>query len=132
MNAPSFTLRQQCPPGACTCQREQVLADPSADWRVLRLTRQEEKALLARLEAIDSLADLRHMQGKLRELLGLVLHVEAGANEVRTVRGLSIKLEDRPGLCRKVAQTIPAAVRRAMDQRPHIVYDLLNENSLFG
>lgn len=132
MNAPPFPIRQECPPGACTCRREQVLADPRADWRVLRLTRSEEKNLLARLEAIDTLEDLRHMQHKLYELLGVRLRVEAGPNEVRTVRGLIIRLEDQPGLCRKVAQSVPAAIRRALDNRPQIVYDLLNENSLFN
>ncbi len=41
MNAP-FPIRTECPPGACTCRREELLADPNADIRVLRLTREEE------------------------------------------------------------------------------------------
>lgn len=132
MNSVSFPLRQPCPPGACTCEREQVLSDPNADWRALRLTRDEEKKLLLRLEAITSLADLRHMQAKLQDLLGIQLHVLPGRNEVRTVRGLRIEVVEQAGLCRKIRQSIPAAVRRALDQRPEIVFALLDEQGLFG
>lgn len=132
MTTPPFPIRQACPPGACTCQREQVLSDPQADWRPLRLTREEEKRLLSRLEALQSLADLRHLQAKLQSLLGLELRVLPGPREIRTVRGLRIELVDQPGLCRKLRQSVPAAVRRALEQHPQIVYELLDEQGLFG
>lgn len=45
-----MTLRQPCPPGACVCNREQLLEAPGADLRILQLTRQQEKILLERLE----------------------------------------------------------------------------------
>ncbi|MGH8356550.1 MAG: hypothetical protein ACRESF_03575, partial [Pseudomonas sp.] len=38
-----MTIRQPCPPGACDCNREQLLDLPGADARILHLTRQEEK-----------------------------------------------------------------------------------------
>ena len=44
-----MTIRQPCPPGACDCDREQLLQTPGADARILTLTRQEEKKLIARL-----------------------------------------------------------------------------------
>ncbi|EJR9166392.1 hypothetical protein N0974_004639 [Salmonella enterica] len=40
-----MTLRQPCPPGACVCNREQLLEAPGADLRILQLTRQQEKIL---------------------------------------------------------------------------------------
>ena len=39
-------IRNPCPPGACQCDRERLLADPASDKRVLALTREEEKRLL--------------------------------------------------------------------------------------
>jgi hypothetical protein len=49
-----YPIRTECPPGACVCNREALLAAPDADLRILRLTREEEKKLLARIEAVDS------------------------------------------------------------------------------
>lgn len=123
-------MRQPCPPGACECQREVLLEQAGQDIRILQLTREEEKKLLARLESLRSLDDLRHMQQRLKDLLGLDLRVEVGAAEVRTVRGLTIELQPMPGLCRKTRQTVPAAVRRGLDANVQIVFDLLNENDL--
>ena len=57
-----MTIRQPCPPGACVCDREQLLEAPGADLRILNLTRQEEKRLLDRLEDLKSLQDLERMQ----------------------------------------------------------------------
>ena len=57
-----MTIRQPCPPGACVCEREQLLDAPGADLRILHLTRQEEKRLLDRLENLQSLPDLERMQ----------------------------------------------------------------------
>ena len=69
----SFPIRQECPPGACMCDRERLLADPAADIRILRLTKEEEKRLVARLESIASLEDLRAMQGRIQAQLGICL-----------------------------------------------------------
>lgn len=131
MDAP-FPIRQECPPGACTCKREVLLADPHADTRVLRLTQQEEKRLVARLESLTSLADLRHMAARMREQLGIVVTITPSERGVRTLRGISIRLEEQPGLCRKTKQAVPAAIRRAMDQNPEIAYALLDEQDLLG
>ena len=35
-----MTIRQPCPPGACVCDREQLIEAPGADLRILNLTRQ--------------------------------------------------------------------------------------------
>jgi hypothetical protein len=127
-----FPIRTECPPGACVCERERLLADPAADLRILKLTRDEEKKLLARIEAISSYADLRKMEQKMLELLGIALRIAPGPNEVKTVRGFSIELGELPGLCRKTKQSIPAAVRRCLDQHPEIAFAILDEFGLFG
>lgn len=123
-------LRAPCPPGVCTCDRDAVLADPSRDARPLLLNRQEEQRLLARLEAIDSLADLQRLQQRLQEQLGIYLQIAPGPGEVKSARGMLIALQSRPGLCRKLHQSIPAAIRRGLTQRPEILYALLNANDL--
>jgi hypothetical protein len=51
---------------------------------------------------------------------------------VRTVRGLQIQLEERPGLCKKIKQSIPAAIRRCLEKNPDIVYAILDEHDLLG
>jgi hypothetical protein len=51
---------------------------------------------------------------------------------VRTVRGLTIKLADCPGLCRKTRENVPAAIRRCLDKNPDIVFALLNSRDLLA
>jgi hypothetical protein len=98
--------------------------------RILRLTRHEEARLLERLENLTSLEDLEHMQRQLFQKLGIHLEITPGANEVRSMRGIRIELGELPGLCRKTRQSMPAAIRRAMEKRPEIAYSLLNANDL--
>ena len=131
MNAP-FLIRQPCPPGACACNRDQLLDTPGSDIRILRLTKEEEKKLVARLEQLSSLSDLQHMQERIHALLGITITITPGPNEVRTVRGLQIEIADQPGLCSKTRQTLPAAIRRGLERNPSIVYDLLNSHDLLG
>ena len=125
---PSLQLRSPCPPGACNCGREQ-LQDNAAD---LRLTRLEENRLLERLENIASLDDLEHMQRRIYEQLGIRLTVAPGFNEVRTMRGIVIQMDELPGLCRKTRQGIAAAIRRGLEKRPEIAYRLLDAHDLLG
>ncbi|MBO1110771.1 hypothetical protein [Bordetella petrii] len=131
MNVP-FPIRQECPPGACVCDRDRLLAEPGGDIRILRLTREEEKKLVARLENLASLDDLRRMQHLLHAQLGISLSIAPGLNEVRTVRGLHIEIADLPGLCNKTRQTLPAAIRRGLERRPEIIYALLDSYDLLG
>lgn len=131
MNFP-FPIRQECPPGACVCDRDRLLADPAADVRILKLTKEEEKRLVARLENLRSLDDLRVMQGRIQQQLGIVIVITPSDNEVRTSRGISIQVEDAPGLCRKTRTALPAAIRRGFDNTPEIMYALLNERDLLG
>lgn len=131
MNAP-FPIRQPCPPGACVCNRDALLETPGSDIRVLRLTREEEKKLIARLESLSSLSDLQHMQERMHALLGISVTITPGPNEVRTVRSLQIDIADQPGLCNKTRQTLPAAIRRGLERNPSIIYDLLNSHDLLG
>ena len=128
----TFALRTECPPGACVCQRDKLLADPGADLRVMRLTREEEKRLISRLENIRDLSDLRHMQERLSAQLGIDLSIAPGSNEVRSMRGILIQVTEKPGLCRKTRQAIPAAIRRCLELRPEIAFELLHEGDLFG
>ncbi|ADX47808.1 hypothetical protein C8246_19700 [Paracidovorax avenae] len=125
-------VRTECPPGACNCDLQAMLAAPDADRRVLRLTRDEEKRLVQRLETIESLADLRRIEGRLEEQLGIRLSISQGANEVRTLRGIAILVHEQRGLCRKTRQAIAAAIRRGMERRPEIAFALLDEGGLFG
>ncbi|OVZ60691.1 hypothetical protein CDO44_08175 [Pigmentiphaga sp. NML080357] len=131
MNAP-FPIRKECPPGACICDRERLLADPQADIRVLRLTKEEEKRLVARLENMSSFDDLKHMEMRMQAQLGIVLRITPSIYEVRTVRGISIEIEERPGLCRKTREAIPAAIRRCFEKNPEIVFALLDSHDLLG
>ncbi|MGH8383782.1 hypothetical protein [Pseudomonas sp.] len=124
MNA-SLPTRSPCPPGVCNCGRESL-----QDMRILLLTREEEKRLLERLENLQSLADLEHMQRKLYENLGIRLQISPSYNEVRTMRGFNIQIEELPGLCRKTRQNIPAAIRRALERQPEIAFRLLDAHDL--
>ncbi len=123
-------VRQPCPPGACNCERDHLLAQPAPDLRILGLTRQAEKVMLEHLENIQSLEDLQRMQRRMYEHLGIRVQVEPGFNEVRTMRGIEIRVADQPGLCRKTRQSIPAAIRRALEKRPEIAYKLLDSHDL--
>lgn len=123
-------IRHPCPPGACTCERDRLLQEASTDLRILQLTRQEEKRLLERLEQLQSLEDLQHMQRRMFELLGLRVHVAPGSNEVRSMRGIAIHIDELPGLCRKTRQAIPAAIRRGLERNPEIAFRLLDAHDL--
>jgi hypothetical protein len=143
-----FAVRNACPPGLCDCALEALLgelraeleagaASPALDGarRVLRLSPLEEKKLVARIETIASHAELARIVALLDAQLGVALHVAPGPNEVRTVRGLVVRLscgEDNRGLCRKTRQAVAAAVRRCLEQRPEIVYAILDAHDLFG
>lgn len=127
----SLPIRSPCPPGACTCDREQLLQLPGTAARILLLTRQEEKRLLERLENIQSLDDLEHMQRRLQEQLGIRVEIAPGFNKVRSIRGIGIHIDDLPGLCRKTRQAIPAAIRRGLEKHPEIAYRLLDAHDLF-
>lgn len=123
-------LRSPCPPGACICGRDPLLECPGADVRILLLTRHEEKLLLERLENLKDLADLERLQRKMFEQLGIRVEIAPGFNEVRTMRGIAIQIDDLPGLCRKTRQSIPAAIRRGLDKNPQIAFELLNSHDL--
>jgi hypothetical protein len=126
----SAPIRQPCPPGACDCGRDPLLETPGADVRILFLTRAEEKRLVERLENLQSLQDLEHLQRRMFEQLGIRVSIAPGFNEVRTMRGIGIHIDELPGLCRKTRAAIPAAIRRAMEKRPQIAFELLNANDL--
>lgn len=127
---PTLPIRLPCPPGACVCDRERLLETAGTDQRILCLTRQEEKRLIERLENIASLSDLQHMQQRMFEQLGLRLHIAPGFNEVRSMRGIAIDIAELPGMCRKTRTAIPAAIRRGLEKRPEIAWDLLNAHDL--
>lgn len=132
MNAVPFPIRTECPPGTCVCGRDALLAAPQGDVRILRLTRMEEKKLLERLENLGSLSELRHLQQRMQEQLGVRLAITPSPNEVRSLRGIAILVLEQPGLCRKTRQAIPAAIKKSMDRHPEIAYELLDEDGLFA
>lgn len=127
-----FPIRVECPPGLCVCNRELLLGDPNADARILMLTREQEKKLLERIERIDNYEQLEHVGKLMFDQLGIELRIVPRAREVRTVLGLTIQLAERPGLCRKTRETIPAAIRRCLGQHPEIVYAILDKHDLLG
>ncbi|MNG36008.1 hypothetical protein D3C84_1229030 [compost metagenome] len=47
------------------------------------------------------------------------------------MRGIAIEFQDQPGLCRKIRQSIPAAIRRGLEKRPEIAWRLLDAHDLF-
>jgi hypothetical protein len=98
----------------------------------LRLTRSEEERLVERINRIDSYADLLHVQKLIGRNLGTTLTITRVPNEVRTLRGIVVRLEDRPGLCRKVRQSVPAAVRQVLERHPDIAWAILDADGLFG
>lgn len=114
------------------CDRDALLQAVDGDVRILRLTRDEEKRLIQRLENLASLGDLRHMEERLFQQLGVRLSISASPHEVRSLRGIAILVHEQPGLCRKTRQAIPAAIKKSMEQRPEIVFELLNEDGLFA
>jgi hypothetical protein len=128
---PVFPIRTECPPGACNCGRDALLQNPDGDLRVLRLTREDEKRLVQRLENLSSLSDLRRMEEKMEQQVGIRLSISSSPNEVRTLRGIVILVHEQPGLCRKTRQAIPAAIKRSLELRPEITYHILNVGGLF-
>jgi hypothetical protein len=128
---PPFPIRAECPPGACVCERERLLREPGADIRPLALDRKQELKLIERIERIDSYADLQHVQALIRKNIGAELRVAPGPHEVRTMRGIIIVLEDKPGLCKKVRQSVPAALRKRLQEKPEIAYAILDAGNLF-
>jgi hypothetical protein len=132
-----FLIRKECPPGACVCGRDDLLdawerAADNADIRVLKLTREEEKKLVAAIENLATYEDLGRIKRRLYELLGITLTITPSARGVSTVMGLSIKLAEKPGLCRKTHEALPAALRRCFRNKPDIVYALLNAGDLLA
>ena len=132
MTSLPFPVRTECPPGACVCERDALIQAPGGDTRILQLTQVEEKKLVTRLENITSLSDLRRMQERMEQQLGIRTSVSPGPNEVRTLRGIAVLVHEQPGLCRKTRQAIPAAIKKGMEQRPEIAYELLDEGGLFA
>jgi hypothetical protein len=128
----TIPIREECPPGTCVCEREKLLDNPTADIRVLRLTKWEEKKLITHIESMSSFADLKRLEERLYDQLGIVLQITPSIHEVRTVRGINIQLADQLGLCKKIRQTIPAAIRKCLEKHPEIAYAILDAHDLFG
>jgi hypothetical protein len=128
----TFALRTECPPGACNCGREALLQNPGGDLAVLRLTREDEKQLLRRLESLNSLSDLKHMEVRMEQQLGIRLSINISVSEVRSLRGITILVLEQQGLCRKTRQAIPAAIKRSLELRPEVAHEILNMGGLFG
>ena len=66
----------------------------------------------------------------MEEQLGIRLRIAPAFGEVRSMRGIRMRFEEQPGLCRKTRQAIPAAIRRGTEKRPEVAYALLNAHDL--
>ena len=119
-------LRQPCPPGACVSERERLEA-PGADRRILLLTRQEEQR---RPLAWKPCAAWKTGTPAAGEHGDIRLRIAPAFGEVRSMRGIRMRFEEQPGLCRKTRQAIPAAIRRGLEKRPEVAYALLNAHDL--
>ncbi len=97
----------------------------------MRLTREDEKQLLKRLDNLKSLSDLKHMETRMEQQVGIRLSISISPNEVRSLRGITILVHEQPGLCRKTRQAIPAAIKRSLEQQPAIAHEILNVGGLF-
>jgi len=128
----TITIREECPPGTCVCGRDELLADPAGDIRIMRLTKWEEKKLIAHIDKVSTYDGLLRVQKNLHVLLGITLQIKPGPNEVRTVRGLHIQLAEQAGLCRKTRQSVPAAIRKCLEKNPEIVYAILDAHDLLA
>ena len=127
-----FPQRVPCPPGACICGHMALVESRQGDQRILLLTREEEAKLAERLEQVQTLTELRQLQQRMAEQLGLQLHIAPGSQGTQGLRGLEIELAPMPGLCRKTRKALPEAVRRCMERHPEIAHALLDEGSLFA
>ena len=58
----------------------------------------------------------------MEEQLGIRLRIAPAFGEVRSMRGIRMRFEEQPGLCRKTRQAIPAAIRRGLEKRPEVAY----------
>ena len=54
----------------------------------------------------------------MEEQLGIRLRIAPAFGEVRSMRGIRMRFEEQPGLCRKTRQAIPAAIRRGLEKAP--------------
>ena len=52
----------------------------------------------------------------MEEQLGIRLRIAPAFGEVRSMRGIRMRFEEQPGLCRKTRQAIPAAIRRGLEK----------------
>ena len=132
MRIVDFEVRKECPPQLCDCERERLLADAQANLAILRLNLTEEKRLLAHIDTISTLEGLRKLEKNLQKNLGVVLRIAPGVNEVKSVRGIVVAIDAQPGVCKKIRQSIPAAIRRTLEAHPQIMYAILDANDLFG
>ena len=59
------------------------------------------------------------------------LTIGTSPNEVRSLRGITVLVQEQPGLCRKTRQAIAAAIRRSLERQPHIAWEIANAGGLF-
>ena len=109
-----------------------MLDDPHADLRILRLTSDEERKLLLRLETMQSYQDLCHMQQRMRDQLGIDVTITPSERGVRTVRGLDIRIQELRGMCKKTRQTIPAAIRKCLANNETIAFAIVDAHGLLA
>ena len=96
------------------------------------LTRSEEKKMLERLENLGSLADLRRMQERMEQQLGIRLSITQSPNEVRSLRGIAILVHEQPACAARHGRPSRLPSRKAWTPTPQITFDLLDESGLFG
>ena len=65
----------------------------------------------------------------MEEQLGIRLRIAPAFGEVRSMRGIRMRFEEQPGLCRKTRRD-SAAIRRGLEKRPEVAYALLNAHDL--
>ena len=66
----------------------------------------------------------------MEEQLGIRLRIAPAFGEVRSMRGIRMRFEEQPGLCRKTRQAIRRHPPRPGEKRPEVAYALLNAHDL--
>ena len=111
-------LRQPCPPGACVCERERRRP---ARTVILLLTRRGRAAHGRSHWKPCAARKTWNTCCGMEEQLGIRLRIAPAFGEVRSMRGIRMRFEEQPGLCRKTRQAIPppsAAAWRSARKSP--------------
>ena len=80
---------------------------PGADRRILLTRGRKSSAWPLALEALRAGRHSEHLLRRMEEQLGIRLRIAPAFGEVRSMRGIRMRFEEQPGLCRRPARRFP-------------------------